>query len=472
MERGVLSKSNTKVKKRASTRLKATRKECKMASLESSPKLSVDLMALKKRKVGSRFKKDRRAATLRALPTCHGPFRVIGREIISTPIREHVLEVHTDTGRAVEILNTYGKVAIKTHEKTNCLTEVKITSAEQWLKDGSVNLSGPLEGITISLKDTIDVAGYDSLVEFSKFVGENIGDVKTENGVAPYVKTNIPVTLLSFESSNDFWGRYIRFYNTKCTPNGSTGSEGALLAFGGRIGIGSNFIGSVRCPAHYSGVYLLKCSTCRWMKLGASTSMPGQDGIPSVYSPSARALDDLTVLEMAEAAIRNAGHEMVEIIPPSPYEALKLPSHFLCSDELKFVHSFPRRGETNGRGGDSLWSDFLYDWHAKVVYEYWQVIAKREAYKKRWVEWWEDAKIDFIIAPPNALPDVPCNGMHDAASNGGYTFLLNLNADDMHGLSVGIQIVGRRLEEEKVLAAMKRVEDALGDDKFKLLDFD
>lgn len=42
----------------------------------------------------------------------------------------------------------------------------------------------------------------------------------------------------------------------------------------------------------------------------------------------------------------------------------------------------------------------------------------------------------------------------------------------MHGLSVGIQIVGRRLEEEKVLAAMKRVEDALGDDKFKLLDFD
>lgn len=50
MERGVLSKSNTKVKKRASTRLKATRKECKMASLESSPKLSVDLMALKKRK--------------------------------------------------------------------------------------------------------------------------------------------------------------------------------------------------------------------------------------------------------------------------------------------------------------------------------------------------------------------------------------------------------------------------------------
>lgn len=40
----------------------------------------------------------------------------------------------------------------------------------------------------------------------------------------------------------------------------------------------------------------------------------------------------------------------------------------------------------------------------------------------------------------------------------------------MDGLPVGVQIVGRRLEEEKVLAIMKKVEDALGDGKFKLLD--
>ena len=31
----------------------------------------------------------------------------------------------------------------------------------------------------------------------------------------------------------------------------------------------------------------------------------------------------------------------------------------------------------------------------------------------------------------------------------------------MHGLPVGVQIVGRRLEEEKVLAVMQRVEYAL-----------
>lgn len=46
------------------------------------------------------------------------------------------------------------------------------------------------------------------------------------------------------------------------------------------------------------------------------------------------------------------------------------------------------------------------------------------------------------------------------------------DADAMHGLPVGVQVVGRRLQEEKVLAIMKRVEDALGDDKFKLLEID
>ena len=42
----------------------------------------------------------------------------------------------------------------------------------------------------------------------------------------------------------------------------------------------------------------------------------------------------------------------------------------------------------------------------------------------------------------------------------------------MHGLPVGVQVVGRRLEEEKVLAVMQRLEDALGDERYKLLEID
>lgn len=35
------------------------------------------------------------------------------------------------------------------------------------------------------------------------------------------------------------------------------------------------------------------------------------------------------------------------------------------------------------------------------------------------------------------------------------------DADDMHGLPVGVQIVGRRLEEEKVLEGMKLIKSLL-----------
>lgn len=46
------------------------------------------------------------------------------------------------------------------------------------------------------------------------------------------------------------------------------------------------------------------------------------------------------------------------------------------------------------------------------------------------------------------------------------------DATEMHGLPVGVQVIGRRLEEEKVLTLMERVEEALGDDKFRLLEVD
>jgi len=35
------------------------------------------------------------------------------------------------------------------------------------------------------------------------------------------------------------------------------------------------------------------------------------------------------------------------------------------------------------------------------------------------------------------------------------------NADEMHGLPIGVQVVGRRLEEEKVLEGMKLIESVL-----------
>lgn len=57
----------------------------------------------------------------------------------------------------------------------------------------------------------------------------------------------------------------------------------------------------------------------------------------------------------------------------------------------------------------------------------------------------------------------------NGVSQGAYSLY---DAEKMHGLPVAVQVVGRRLEEEKVLAVMKRVEDALGEDRYQLLGLD
>ncbi|KAJ2988215.1 hypothetical protein NUW58_g4095 [Xylaria curta] len=496
------------------------------------------------------FKQNERIERIKALGRYRGPFSSLDRDIVNRPIEELVEDVHKGTLQPSALLNTYGKVALKAHEKTNCVTEVMISEAEDWIRDGSINFKGPLAGIPISLKDTINVGGFDSTVGFSSFVGKKYAEdgptvrLLKDAGAVPYVKTNLPITLLSFD---------------KYTPGGSTGGESALLALGGRIGIGSDVAGSVRVPAHFSGIYSLGVRQDGGPKLASPRSMPGQEGVPSVYSPMARTLNDLTYftlsshrhaavetrarpvvepLEMTETSLKRAGHEIVEIEPPSPYEALYLGAHLLNADGCQMFKSFMRYGEWNDRGADQMdwlmrlsrpfkyiyylwvkyvrrddvWAGLIKDWHQKSAYENWQLVAKREAYRSRWFEWWNRADIDCILSPTNATPAVPHEGMNDAVSSCGYTFLFNVldyttgcipithvdkdvdnlppgfsirrlngvaqgayklyNAQDMHGLPVGIQIVGRRLEEEKVLAIMKRVEDALGEEKYKQLELD
>lgn len=151
--------------------------------------------------------------------------------------------------------------------------------------------------------------------------------------------------------------------------------------------------------------------------------------------------------------MRLEGHEIVEVNPPSPYEALVIASTLLNSDGCQTFRSFFRTGEWNDPGAarltfymnlprpikylyylwvkhirrDSIWAGLLKNWHRKSAFEHWQWVAKREAYKAQWHDWWQqDAKIDFMLTPPNATPAVPHNAMKDAVSSCGYTFMFNL----------------------------------------------
>ena len=78
-------------------------------------------------------------------------------------------DVQNGVLRPIDILRTYGKMALKAHEETNCLTEIMISKAEEWAED--VDLKGPLAGIPVSLKDTVVVRGFDVSVGYSSTTG-------------------------------------------------------------------------------------------------------------------------------------------------------------------------------------------------------------------------------------------------------------------------------------------------------------
>jgi len=545
----------------------------------------------------SQRKQAERSTRIANLPSPYvGPYTSTDRDILAKPISELVQAVHSSDVQPTSILRAYGKAAIKAHIKTNCLTEIMLSEAESWVQNES-NLKGPLAGIPVSLKDSVAVRGFDVSVGYSSncfkpyTVDGPMVRVLKAAGAVPYVKTALPITLLSFESTNDVWGRCTNPHNPNYSPGGSSGGEGALLAAGGgRIGIGSDVAGSVRAPAHFSGIYSLRCSTGRWPKMGNNTSMPGQEGVASVFSPMGRTLPDLAyftksliqtapwdfdhtvhrmpwsdstvaeakdkqvlrvgvmrtdgvvdpspacarALERTVSALRAEGHECIDIDLttsgiPSPYEGLVIASQLLLADGTGTFRSFFRTGETDDPGaavmrrymdlprwakylyylyvnyvrGDHIWAGLLRHWYPKTAEEQWTSVAKREAYRARWFDWWreESQGFDFILTPPNATPAVPHDGMGDAVSSCGYTFLWNLldytagiipvtkvdkatdalskdfklsrlngvargamklyDAGKMHGLPVAIQVVGRRLEEEKVLVFMERIEGAL-----------
>jgi Asp-tRNA(Asn)/Glu-tRNA(Gln) amidotransferase A subunit family amidase len=130
----------------------------------------------------------------------------------------------------------------------------------------------------VSVKDTVNIKGYDSCIGYSKWTKkpalQDSGLIRClkDAGAIPFVKTNVPTSLLSFESYNDVWGRTTNPHNKDYSPGGSTGGESALLAAGGSIigvgafaviqelRIGTDVAGSVRVPAHFSGIYTIKCT--------------------------------------------------------------------------------------------------------------------------------------------------------------------------------------------------------------------
>ena len=157
-------------------------------------------------------------------------------------------------------------------------------------------------------------------------------------------KTNIPQTLLAFESSNPLWGRTLNPWSAAHTAGGSSGGEGALLAADGAVlGVGTDIGGSIRIPSGYCGIYGFKpghgrisfegiAGACVQVTLvflfvaililGADPN-PGFETVRAVAGPMARSVADLERMARVLFGAREGGHSYFP--SPIPYRDVKLP---------------------------------------------------------------------------------------------------------------------------------------------------
>jgi len=109
--------------------------------------------------------------------------------------------------------------------------------------------------------------------------------------------TNCPEFLMAYETDNLLHGRTNNPWDLARTPGGSSGGESAAIAAGmSAAGLGSDSGGSVRVPAHFTGICSLKPTPGRIPGRGHLPPCVGPFQILGAIGPMARTIADVALL--------------------------------------------------------------------------------------------------------------------------------------------------------------------------------
>ena len=162
---------------------------------------------------------------------------------------------------------------------------------------------GPLHGVPISIKSSINVVGMKCEAGTKLREGQVAGDdaplVRRLRGAGAIVLgvTNAPELLMAWETDNRLYGRTNNPWDLSRTAGGSSGGEAAAIASGCSAGgVGSDGGGSIRVPAHFCGICGLKPTPGRIPATGHYPQSVGPFALLGVVGPMARTVEDLKLL--------------------------------------------------------------------------------------------------------------------------------------------------------------------------------
>ncbi|KAM4722932.1 uncharacterized protein WCC33_009119 [Rhinophrynus dorsalis] len=244
--------------------------------------------------------------------------------IVSLSLSELVDHLKKGSLAPESVLHAYIEKAFEVNKELNCLTDF-LPECEAQLQEVKKQDKGLLYGVPISLKDNVGYKGHDSHCGLVHFLGlvepedSVIVQVLKKQGAIPFVKTNIPQSMINFDCSNSIYGQTVNPHNHKKTCGGSSGGEAALIAGGGAIlGVGTDVLGSIRMPCSFCGICGLKPSGNRLSALGFSTPVSGMRSAVMMPGPMARDVDSLALF--MKAVLCDDMFQLDPTVPPVPFK--------------------------------------------------------------------------------------------------------------------------------------------------------
>ena len=381
--------------------------------------------------------------------------------------------------------------------------------------------TGPLHGVPITIKDTIETAGIRSTsgsVLRSEYVPENDAPAVARLKAAGAIilgKTNAAEMAMDYTADNPVFGRTNHPQNPELTPGGSSGGEAVAIATCmSPGGLGSDLAGSVRIPAHFCGICGLKPTTGRVPGEGQFPPSTGPYSLGAVIGPMARNIADLRLLfhaltgtqadephlkrtrfawygndgrvpvteetanavAVAASALIDAGLVAEEGVPPHVDRGNELWLQlFSRASVVQLRKSYAGR-EREG-GSFVSWRLATADEnHARALDEYISNWMERDRLREELLRWMDTTPL--ILAPVGATPayahdtlKVTVKGVTMGTFRA-FSYAQAFNVFDLpvvtvpagrshDGLPIGVQVVGRPFAEEMVLRAAEIIEEAI-----------
>lgn len=386
-----------------------------------------------------------------------------------------------------------------------------------------VHADGPLAGVPVTVKDTIETAGIRT-TSGSRIRADYV-PVRDALAVARLKaagaivlgKTNAAEMAMDYNADNPVFGRTVHFLDSKLTPGGSSGGEAVAIATCmSPGGLGSDLAGSVRIPAHFCGICGLKPTTGRVPGEGQFPPSSGPYALGAVIGPMARTVADLRLLFEVLSGERPVGRDLRKglrfawyaddgVVPVTDETAQAVRNAAVALMDAGFIGE--ERRPPHVERGNELWLKLFsrasvvqlrqayagredeggsfVSWRLRTaddvpppsLDEYISNWMERDRLREELLRWMENTPI--IIAPVGATPAYEHDTLKVTVQGKtmgtfrAFSYAQAFNVFDLpvvtvpagrssEGLPIGVQVVGPPFAEEMILAAAEIIEQVRG----------